>query len=77
MEISFSQLYNFFQLEQAEKKQDWENEQRQKREALEAAQKQLEMVCNFQNEAVFTCTLICVSVLYTGQLCIKRFYFLL
>lgn len=44
IEISLVCLYVVIQREQAEREQDWEQEQREKREALAAAQRELEEV---------------------------------
>jgi uncharacterized membrane-anchored protein YhcB (DUF1043 family) len=58
--ISIVYLYVVVQREQAEREQDWEQEQQEKREALEAAQRELEKVLNC-NSALLGYCMICYT----------------
>jgi predicted component of type VI protein secretion system len=58
------------QREQAEREQDWEQEQQEKREALEAAQRELEEVLNC-NSALLCYCMIC----YTSHIIVKATIF--
>jgi hypothetical protein len=62
-------LYVVAQREQAEREQDWEQEQQEKREALEAAQRELDEVLNCNSALLVFMPRACFVLIFYLNLC--------